>query len=155
MLGKKKLALIVYHTKTGHTKQAAEDLARGLQSKGIRASIKSIGEVNREELKDCRYFAVGSPTRNGKPSRKVKKFLKGLDKKELKGKKATCFSAYAGFRGKRTVRKLRRLLKKKGAKVLPGIAVKAGAPLSLWKGPDAKEKDVAKLERLGKKLARA
>ncbi len=155
MWGKRKTALITYHTKTGHTKQAAEDLARGLQSKGVKTIIKPIGKISREEFKDYGYIAVGSPTRNGKPARKVKKILKGLKKGDLKGKKATCFSAYAGFRGKRTVRKLRKLLKKKGAKVLQGIDVKAGTPLSLWKGPDVKEKDKIRLEKLGKKLAKA
>ena len=33
--------------------------------------------------------------------------------------------------------------------------VKAGAPLSLWKGPDASPSDVSKCEEFGKKLAGA
>jgi flavodoxin len=153
---RKKAALVAYHTKTGHTKQAAEDIARGLESEGVRAVVKSIAELSRDELKDYNLFAIGSPTRNGKPARVVKRFLKNLGKKELKGKTVAGFTAYAGFRGKRTIRKLSGLLKSRGAKkVLKGVAVRAGAPLSLWKGPDAREEDVARLVELGRKLARS
>jgi hypothetical protein len=84
----------------------------------------------------------------------MKRFLRGLDKKSLKGKTATTFSSYAGFRGKATLRRMKKLLKKKKAKVVPGVAFKAGAPLSLWRGPDASEKDVQRLEKLGSKLAK-
>jgi hypothetical protein len=37
---------------------------------------------------------------------------------------------------------------------LRGVAFKAGAPLSLWKGPEASEEDVLRLEELGRKLAK-
>ena len=36
MLGKKKQALVVYHSKTGHTAGAAEAVARGLESRKVR-----------------------------------------------------------------------------------------------------------------------
>lgn len=151
---KKKTALVTYFSKTGHTRQAAEDVARGLEMAGVKAVIKSLGEVGKEELKGYSIVAVGSPTRAGNPARMVRRFFKGLGRKELKGKVATGFSAYAGMRGKHTVKGLRKLLKKHGAsKVVKGVAVKAGAPLSLWKGPDASERDVARLIELGRSLA--
>ncbi len=154
MLGKRKSALVLYHSKTGHTADAAEAVARGLESRRVRATVKRVGEARPEELADYAVIAVGSPTRGAKPARVVKRFLKKLDGKALKGKTATAFSAYAGFRGKATVRRIGRLLRRRKAKVLRGVAVKAGAPLSLWKGPDIKEKDIRRLEDLGRRLAK-
>lgn len=154
MLGKGKKALVLYHTKTGHTADAADAVARGLESRRVKATVKRISEAKPEELAYYSIIAVGSPTRGAKPARVVKRFLKGLDRKALKGKAAASFSSYAGFRGKATVRRLSRLLRKRKAKVVRGVAVKAGAPLSLWKGPDIREKDILRLEELGRKLAK-
>jgi flavorubredoxin len=155
MLGRKKKALVIYYTKTGHTATAAEAVARGLQSAKAEVTVKALSQVDPEELQEYSIIAVGSPTRGGKPARKVKKFLKGLKRKSLKGKQATAFSSYAGFRGRKTVKRIRKLLKRKKAKVgVRGVAVKAGAPLSLWKGRDPSEKDIMRLEELGRKLAK-
>ncbi len=154
MFGKKKRALVLYHTKTGHTASAAEAVARGLESRKVETTIRSVSEIDPSELSDYAMIAVGSPTRGARPARVVKKFLRGLDRKALKGKTATTFSSYAGWRGKATLRRMKKLLKKRKAKVLRGAAFKAGAPLSLWKGPEASEEDVVRLEELGKKLAK-
>lgn len=154
MLLRKKRALVLYHTKTGHTADAADAVARGLESRRVKPTVKRISEARPEELADYDIIAVGSPTRGAKPARAVKRFLKSLDKKALKGKTASSFSSYAGFRGKATVRRMGRLLRRRKAKVLRGVAVKAGAPLSLWKGPDIREEDLRRLEELGRKLAR-
>ena len=154
MFGKKKQALVVYHTKTGHTASAAEAVARGLESRKVETTVKRVSEVDPSEISDYAMIAVGSPTRGAKPARVVKKFLRGLDKKALKGKTATTFSSYAGWRGKATLRRMKKLLKRRKAKVLRGVAFKAGAPLSLWKGPEASEKDVQRLAALGKQLAK-
>lgn len=156
MLGrKKKKALVVYHTRTGHTASAAEAVAKGLESAKVDVVVKPVGEVSREDLADCTILAVGSPTRNGRPARVVKKFLRGLERKALKGKTTAPFTSYAAFRGKAALRRMRRLLRRRKAKrVLKGVAVKAGAPLSLWKGPEASPEDVERLEGLGRELAR-
>lgn len=155
MFGRRKKALVIYHTKTGHTAGAAEAVARGLDSAGVQATVKPVSEVDAGELAEYAIIAVGSPTRGGRPARVVKKFLRGLDKKALKGKTAACFTSYAGLRGRATLRHMRRLLKRRKARLAHrGVAVKAGAPLSLWKGPEASEEDVARLEELGKRLAK-
>lgn len=151
----KKRALVVYHSKTGHTEEAARAVARGLESAKVEATVKRVSEVDPGELDAYSIIAVGSPTRGARPARVVKRFIKGLDRKALKGKAATAFTAYAGFRGRATLRRLRRLLRRRKARVvLRGVAVKAGAPLSLWKGPQASPEDVARLEELGRTLAK-
>ena len=155
MFGKKKNALVVYHTRTGHTGSAAEAIARGLESAKVTTTVKPLSKVKAEELEDYSMIAMGSPTHGGRPARPVRKFIRGLDKQALKGKSATTFTSYAQFRGKATLRSMKRLLKRKKAKVAPrGVAVKAGAPLSLWKGRDIKEKDLVRLEKLGRSLAK-
>lgn len=155
MFRRRKKALVVYHSKTGHTAEAAEAVARGLRSAGVATDVKTVSEVSGDDLEGYTILALGSPTRGARPARVVKKFVKGLEKGALKGKSATVFTAYAAFRGRTTLRRMRRLLRKKKAKVvLRGVAVKAGAPLSLWKGPQASPKDVARLEELGRKLAK-
>jgi flavodoxin len=155
MFRKKKKALIVYYTKTGHTADAAEAIARGLESSKVEATVKPISEVEKSELADYSMVALGSPTRGGRPARKVKKFMKGLDKKALRKKTATTFTSYYKLNGRGTLRRLKRLLKRRKAKkIIRGVKFKAGAPLSLWSGKDIKEKDIARLEALGKKLAK-
>lgn len=155
MFRRRRKALVVYHSKTGHTADAAEAVARGLRSAGVTADVKAVSEVSGEDMSEYSILAVGSPTRGARPARVVKKFIKGLDKKALKGKSATVFTAYAAVRGRTTLRRMRRLLRRKKARVvLRGVAVKAGAPLSLWRGPQASPKDVARLEELGRKLAK-
>jgi flavorubredoxin len=154
MFKKNKQALVLYHTKTGHTADAAEAVARGLESRKVKTTVKRISDVDPSKLSDYSMIAVGSPTRGARPARVVKRFLRGIDKKALKGKTATTFSSYSAFRGKATLRHMARPLKRRKAKVLKGVAFKAGAPLSLWKGPEASEKDVVRLEELGRKLAK-
>jgi flavodoxin len=155
MSKKKREALVTYFTKTGHTASAAEAVGKGLESAKVKATVKPIGDVDADELAGYSIIAVGSPTRGGRPARVVKKYLRGLDKKALKGKTATVFTSYAAMNGKSTLRHTRKLLKRKKAKVpLKGVAVKAGAPLSLWKGPEASEDDMNRLEEMGRLLAK-
>ncbi len=149
-----KNALVLFFSKTGHTKRAAEEVAAGLESAGISATVKGFADTDPEEVKGFSVVAVGSPTHGGKPARKVRGFMKGLPKKSLKGKRVAAFTSYGGARGNHTIKVFKKMLKKKGAKhIVPGVAVKAGAPLSLWKGPDIGEEDLGKLEALGKALA--
>lgn len=155
MFRRKKKALVMYYTKTGHTADAAEAIARGLESSRVEATVKPISDVDKEELVDYSMLALGSPTRGGRPARKVKKFMKGLDKKALKKKTATTFTSYSRFNGRGTLRRLKKLLKRRKAKkVVRGVKFKAGAPLSLWQGKDIRDEDIVRLEQLGEKLAK-
>ncbi len=149
-----KKALVLFFTKTGHTRRAAEEVAAGLESAGISTTVKGFAETDPDEIKGFNLLAVGSPTHAGKPARKVRGFMKSLPKKSLKGKRVAAFTSYGGMRGQHTIKVFKKLLKKKGARsIVPGVAVKAGAPLSLWRGPDIGEEDLARLSDLGKALA--
>ena len=158
-------ALIVYHSKTGHTKQAAEDVARGLEGEGVGCVLKPAGEPGTDlvrglDIDDFDIVLAGSPTYGNRlyrlPARPVERFMNSLSPGGLKGKTCGAFTVNAGRGGGALVGAMEGLLKKLGGKVVSGgPVVKAGAPLSLYKGPDASVEDVRKCEEFGKKVALA
>jgi flavodoxin len=154
-------ALIVYHSKTGHTRHAADDIARGLKSEGVETDVVKAGEVPaKNAVGGYDIVLFGTPTygnrRYNLPARPVDDLLKSLGPDGLSGKTVGVFTAFAGYGGGKLVGNIEKSLSSLGGKVVGGgPAVKAGAPLSLWKGPDAKPADVAACEEFGRKVARA
>lgn len=147
-------ALIVYHSVTGHTQKAGEDIARGLKEGNVEVVLKKVNEVSKSDIKDYDIIAIGSPTHGSRPSGKIRKLLGSLENGALSQKKVAAFSAYAGMGGDKTVARIEELLRDKGAtKIVNGVHVRAGAPLSLWKGRDASAEDVEKCVEVGRKLA--
>jgi hypothetical protein len=83
---------------------------------------------------------VGSPTygntRYKAAAKPVEKFLDSLAPGSLEGKTAGAFSVNAAVGGAKIVEAIEKRLADLGAGVVAGGPVhKAGAPLSLWKGP--------------------
>jgi flavodoxin len=153
-------ALIAYHTKTGHTLDAANDIAKGLREKGVEATIKKATDVRPDEVKGYDIFVAGTPTygntRYKAPAKSVAKLLDSLEPSGLKGKVAGSYTVFAGYGGHKIVEAVDDTLKRLGATVVgDSPAVKAGAPLSLWQGPSASEADVKKCFDYGVKLAQA
>ena len=153
-------ALIIYYTKTGHTEQAAKDIARGLESAGVGTVVMPAENLRNVSVKDHDVVAVGTPTyghrRYQQPAKWVKVFLDSLSPNGLEGKVCGAFAVYAGVGGSKLVKSLEKTLQGLGATVVEGgPAVQAGAPLSLWKGPDASSEDVRMCEEFGKLLAEA
>jgi flavodoxin len=154
-------ALIVYHSKTGHTRQAAEDIARGLTSEGVEVDVKSAGDLTgKKAVEGFDIVLFGTPTygnrRYSLPAKQVESFIKSLEPDGLVGKTVGAFAVNASWGAKKLVGNVERSLADLGGKVVAGgPAVTAGAPLSLWKGPDAKPDDVAACEAFGKKATQA
>ena len=151
-------ALIVYHTKTGHTKGAADAIARGLKEKGVDPTIKTAASTSAIEVEDYDILLTGTPTYATTmykgPAKAVAKFLDSLKPSALKGKYAGAFSAYAASGGEKVVASTEHILEGLGATVVVGgPAVKAGAPLSLWQGPAVTDPDLKKCEEFGRKVA--
>jgi NAD(P)H dehydrogenase (quinone) len=151
-------ALIIYHSKTGHTLKAANDIARGLEEAGIDVTVKPAGEVKAVDVAGYDIFVAGSPTyattMYKAPAKTVARLLDTLRPDGLSGKYAGAFSAYAASGGEKIVSSTEARLSGLGATVVAGgPAVKAGAPLSLYQGPDASEADVAKCVEFGRRLA--
>jgi flavodoxin len=152
-------ALIVYHSKTGHTQQAAEDIARGLSSEGVEADVKRAADLSgKKAVEGYDIVLFGTPTygnrRYSQPAKQVESFMNSLEPAGLAGKTVGAFSVNAAYGAKTLVGNMEKSLAKLGGKVVAGgPAVKAGAVLSLYKGPDAKPEDVAACEAFGKKVA--
>ena len=154
-------ALVVYFSKTGHTKQAALDIARGLESCGVECAVEAADNAKAAaDISEYQILAVGSPTYGNRryrlPSRQVSDFLDSLSPGSLKGKTCGAFTVNASIGGKKLAGAMELALDKLGGNVVANSPViKAGAPLSLWKGPDASPSDVSNCEEFGKRLAKA
>lgn len=91
-------ALIVYHTKTGHTREAAEDIASGLAEKGVDCTVEAAGDLNGATADVSGYdiVLVGSPTygirRYRRPAKHIGQFLDSLGTDGLKGKVVGAFT---------------------------------------------------------------
>lgn len=153
-------ALIAYYSKTGHTLEAANDIAAGLKESGVDVTIKKAEDISPADVASCGIFVAGSPTygntRYKAPAKAVARLLDSLEPSGLKGKSAGAFSVMAGFGADKIVSAMEERLASLGASVVSGgPAVKAGAPLSLWTGPSATQDDVAKCTEFGRRLAKA
>jgi flavodoxin len=155
-------ALIVYHTVTGHTRRAAEDIADGLRREGVSAHLQAADEMATWNVADVALVLVGSPChagsvalRSGLPGT-IRSLLSKLGPSALAGKFGGAFSVHCAYGGHRTVRAIEKHLAGRGARLPePGVVVKAGVPFSVVTGPLASEEDRQRLREFGCSLARA
>jgi flavodoxin len=155
-------ALIMYHTVTGHTRRAAEDIADGLRREGVSCCLQAADEMAAWDVADVALVLVGSPChagsvalRSGLPG-SIRSVLKKLEPSALAGKVGGAFSVHCAYGGHRTVRAIERRLTGCGARIPePGVVVRAGVPLSVVTGPSASEEDRRRLREFGCSLARA
>jgi flavodoxin len=155
-------ALIVYYTKTGHTLDAARFIAEGIRQEGWKTKLLEARYMEGERLENCRAFVVGSPCRAGSVpgaagiAGPVKKMLNRLPEGCLEGQYGAAFSIHCSYGGQKTARNIDEHLEQLGATVpLAGMAVKAGAFLSLYRGPEITDEDAKKLREFGRDLAAA
>jgi flavodoxin len=155
-------ALVIYHTITGHSRRAAEDVAEGLAGEGVTARLLPAGEMPRWDVAGVDIVVVGSPCHAGSlairagVSGPVLGVLNKLAGSTLAGLVAGAFSVNSAYGGHRTVQAIERRLRAAGATVpRPGVVVKAGVPFSLFTGPKAPERHREKLRQLGRTLAQA
>jgi len=154
-------ALIVYFSKTGHTREAGEAIAGGLRESDVEVEMRSMDQVSAEELAGYDLIVVGSPCWGGSlhvlmsgipiP---VGKWLARFEPHGFEGKPVAAFTVHWSFGGQVTLMNLEQLLTDMGGWLIkPGPVVKAGVPFSLWRGPDASPEDREKLRRFGRDLA--
>ena len=155
-------ALIVYHTKTGHTGRAAEDISEGLRSEGLDVSIQAASEMAAWDVADQAVIVVGSPCHAGSVairagvSGPIRSILKRLPPAALAGKIAGAFAVNYAYGGRRTVGAIENRLRAQGAQVPQhGVVVRAGVPFSLVRGPMASEESREQLQEFGRVLGRA
>ena len=146
---------MIYFTRTGHTKQAVEDISKGLEKKGVEFDILNVKDLKINDIPFSEYdiLVIGSPTHAAGPARKITKFVKKLSAQHIENKRIGLVTCHAFFGGNQTLKRLENLLKNLNPDTkTENIIVTAGVPASLWKGPNASEKDVEKCIELGEKL---
>jgi NAD(P)H dehydrogenase (quinone) len=114
--------LILYYSHHGSTAKMAQQLARGVESAGIEARIRTVPKVSTEceattpeapsegaiycseaDLKNCHGLLLGSPTRFGNMAAPLKYFLDGTSSQwlngDLIGKPAAVFTSTGSMHG--------------------------------------------------------
>ncbi len=155
-------ALIIYHTVSGHTKRAAEDIAEGMAGESVSAQLLAAGEVAQWDVADKDIVVVGSPCHAGSLairsgiSGPILSVLKKLQTATLTGMIGGAFAVHSAYGAQRTVNGIEKRLRAAGADVsTPGILVKAGVPFSIVTGPMAAEQSRDELRSFGRTLAQA
>lgn len=68
-------AMIVYFSKTGHTKKMAETIAEGLRAENVEVQINEVGRASVNDLASADAIILGSPTYYGTMAAEMKAFL--------------------------------------------------------------------------------
>ncbi|MGD8266454.1 MAG: NAD(P)H:quinone oxidoreductase [Chromatiales bacterium] len=115
-------ALVLHYSRHGSTRNMATLIARGIESAGMEARLRTVPEVSTvseqtapavpesgapyatlDDLKNCSALALGSPTRFGNMAAPLKYFLDGTSSLwmdgSLRGKPATCFTSTSSLHG--------------------------------------------------------
>ena len=145
---------VVYHSKYGNCKQVAESIAGGLAESGY---VVSLLEVSSVEALDSGldFLAAGSPTRVGKATGAMRKFIKQKVGKGWTGKPYAAFGTGMKDKGEKTQPKgadqIASLLREKG--LLP-LAPPFNAHVTGMKGP-LDEGELERAAQYGRDLAAA
>jgi NAD(P)H dehydrogenase (quinone) len=93
--------LIVYHSKTGNTKNMAETVKEGVQSGGVKAVMKKVGQATLKDLLSADGIILGSPVYYGTMAGEMKAFLDRSVKihGKLEGKVGATFASGGGLGG--------------------------------------------------------
>lgn len=153
-------AIIIYHTKTGHTLQAAKAVADGLRAHDVDVNIQAARTLTGWDVADQDIIVVGSPCHAGSVSIRagvsgpILSLLKKLESGALKNKIAGAFSVNFAYGGRKTADAIEKRLQSAGARTpQQGPVIRAGVPLSLFKGPNASKKACDQLREFGYILA--
>ena len=94
--------LIVYYSRTGHTKEMAEYIAEGVeQERDVSCVVKEVSAVNIDELLEVKGLIVGSPTYYGEAASEIRALFDDSIKHhgKLDGKVGAAFTSAANIGG--------------------------------------------------------
>jgi NAD(P)H dehydrogenase (quinone) len=88
-------ALIIYFSKTGHTKKMAESIAEGVSKTNVSVTLVDVAKAKIDDLPDADAIILGSPTYYGSMAAEMKAFLDSSVKYhgKLAGKIGGAFSS--------------------------------------------------------------
>lgn len=144
--------IVVYESKYGNTKLAAETIMEGMNEiEKTETVLKEVRDVEPEETRGHDVILVGSPNHFGGPTRGVKKFIDKLGRLGLEGKLFAVFDTYIKGDFEKVVKKMEKRINEKvpGLKMIsPGLSIKVQG----MKGPIL-EGELPKCKELGNKIA--
>ncbi len=83
--------IVVYDTSYGNTKKIAETIAETLEESGIAVDLFNVKDVRKLSAKDYNFLVLGSPTRFGTMSLKIRFFLGKVKSEEWMNKPFIAF----------------------------------------------------------------
>ncbi|MHA2127977.1 MAG: flavodoxin family protein [Promethearchaeota archaeon] len=121
--------LIVYETKYGNTKKAAETIGEVIKEAGNEVTVVKVDAVEMDTIKDYGAFVIGSPTYASYQARSIKKFISSLTVET--GTKIAVFDTHTGDgvstggAMRRAVKKMEKQIQKNPnlEKIMPGLKV--------------------------------
>ena len=146
--------LIVYYSRTGHTKAMAEIIARGAQEEGAKVDLKPVNEVKVDILVNYDAIILGSPDYYGTMAAEIKKLIDDSISLhgQLEGKIGGAFSSAANIGGgnETTILSILQGLLVHGM-IIPGVAKGDHyGPVSIGKPDDRVQKQC---RRRGQRIA--
>jgi len=147
--------LVLYHSKTGHTLEAANATAEGIRLAGSEANVVAVADFRANAVVEYDGLILGSPCWAGSitgsgVAKPLVQVVDALPAGCLEKKRCGGISVHSKMGGTNTVRALCELLSRKGCKdCRPGPAAKAGVPFSLWKGPSVCPQDEERFKAYG------
>jgi len=107
-------AIVVYESKYGNTKLAAESVVEGLnQVSGTEVKLTELNDVDFTRIGESDMVLVGSPNHIGRATRSIRKFIDKLGNINLEGKQAAVFDTYMGGDFEKAVKKMEKQMGEK------------------------------------------
>ena len=143
---------IIYESKYGNTRLAAESIAEGIrEASDMPITLLELKEVNPEQPVDFDVLLIGSPNHFGRQTKGIKKFIDKLGKLDLEGKHVAVFDTYMSQDYEKAVKKMEKQIGDQipGLKLLtPGLSIRVKGT----RGP-IEEGELHKCEEFGRKIA--
>ena len=127
-------AVVIYYSKTGHTKKMAQAIAKGIQATKVNTDLKEVAKARIEDLLGADAVVLGSPCYYGTMAAEMKAFLDSSVKEhgKLARKVGGAFSS-AGMLGGGAETTVMSLLK---ALLIHGMVIQGHAKIAHY-GPVA------------------
>ena len=141
---------VIYHSKYGNCEQVAKSIHKGLVDSGADATITDV-KTAAASLSGLDFLVIGSPTRAGRSTGAVRRFLKGLDVGDGTARFAAFGTGIAKGLAKGDPIAAEDIHKALEAKGLKPLAEPFRAGVGGWKGP-LTEGDLERAYEYGKAL---
>ena len=147
--------LLVYHTKTGHTLEAAKAVEEGVRYAGHSIKVVSVHECDPKHIEEYEIIIFGTPTWFQGACAPIKSLLKKMPNDQLREKMCTAFAVMGGSGGYKAVTEIGNMVREKGCvDFVHGPVMQAGGFLSIWKGFPVSKGDLVKLREFGSELVK-